>query len=421
MKTLSKGQKVALESELNSKNFNIGISWDQNSARGYDIDSSLLLLSESGKVENEEDFIFYNNPVSKCSSVKIESSSFNNYTKMINFDLNRISNSITKILLVLTIDNGYQLNQTFGNVKNLNIDIIDSSKQNIYLKYPIEGLSMETAIVTLEIYKHNNIWKVNAVGTGFNAGLDKILMQYSSDKIKIAEDKTEPTPIKQNSAPNPTPTPANNSNQNNNLNARYNGVLIEVDLKYGQGFRAESGAVASKDPSIDVEAKADSGIIGSLGRLMARESVKFDNIKAKRGDGKFMLSSRGSATFILGMDGYSDYYVQQNSFLGASDTIETETIMQNPLKGLLNKEGFSITKAKGMGTLIIKAETQKIEEINLVNGQDYMIDNRYLIAWPTSVVYKVHQSSKELIANYKSGQPLTCMITGPGKIYIKAK
>lgn len=411
MKTLLKGQKLPLESELNSKIFNIGINWDKQTITDYDIDASLLLLSERGKIENEEDFIFYNSPDSPDGNIKLDCYGNSNYLKLISFNLERVTNSVSKILLVLTIDNGYKLNQSFGKVNNLTIDILDADKRNIYLRYPIEGLSLETAIITMEIYKHNNIWKVNAVGSGFNAGLDKILIQYGSEKIKLADD-----------VPTPTPLPPVNAGSSNNLNVKYNGVLLEVDLKYGQGFKTESNAVVAKDPNIDVETKMDGKILGSLGRLMAGESIKLDNIKAKRGDGKFSLSAKGAATQIIEMNGTVDYFLQQNSFFGSSDTIEVSTIMQNPLKGLLVKEGFSINKVSGVGTLIIKASnTIKIEEINLVNGQELLIDNRELIAWPTTVVYRVHQSSKELIDNYKSGKKLVCQIIGPGKIYVLRK
>jgi stress response protein SCP2/uncharacterized protein (AIM24 family) len=418
MKTLLKGQKLALESELNSKVFNIGINWDKDLIKDYDIDASLLLLSERGKIEKEEDFIFYNNPDSPDGMIKLDCYGNNNYLKLISFNLERVANSISKILLVLTIDNGLRLNQRFGNVKNLNIDVLDADKKNIYLRYPIEGLTHETAIITMEIYKHNNTWKVNAVGIGFNAGLDKILMQYGSEKIKLSDDSPGPSPV----PPANTGTPIKDTQSSggpNKLNVRYNGVLLEVDLKYGQGFKAESNAVASKDPSIDVETKLDGNILGSLGRLMAGERIKLDNIKAKRGDGKVSLSPKGAATQIIEMDGTTEYFLQQNSFFGSSDTIEVSTIMQNPLKGLLIKEGFSINKVSGVGTLIIKAaNTLKIEEVNLDNGQEFLIDNRELIAWPATVVYRVHQSSKELIANYKSGTKLVCQIIGPGKIYV---
>src|SRR3954463_7744019 len=64
--SLSKGQKVDLtKSNPGLTNVVVGLGWDTNKYDGgndFDLDSSVFLLGENGKVTNETDFVFYNNP-----------------------------------------------------------------------------------------------------------------------------------------------------------------------------------------------------------------------------------------------------------------------------------------------------------------------------------------------------------------------
>lgn len=186
---VTKGQKVSLNNYQSSLLY-IGINWNQDSFKDYEIDSSVMMLSESGKLEEEENFIFYNNPKSKCQSVELNSSPLNNYKKSFTIDLNKTSNDISRIMFLLTIDNGDSLNHRFGNIKDIQIDLLDSSKQVVF-KYQVDQLTSETAIILSEIYKRNNEWKLQLVGNGFNAGLDKILEEYGSDKVKVQSTETQ--------------------------------------------------------------------------------------------------------------------------------------------------------------------------------------------------------------------------------------
>lgn len=176
MKDISKGQKISIDKETGLKNFFINIKWNSTN---YEIDSSALLLSQSGKMEKEEDFVFYNNLSSTCGGVTLENTTND---KKFKIDLNKISNQVSRILFVLTIDNA-----NFGQVKNISANLSDNSN-NILLNFNIEDMTKETAIILLEIYNHNGEWKLQATGNGFNSGLSAIIEQYGSDAVKVQEE-----------------------------------------------------------------------------------------------------------------------------------------------------------------------------------------------------------------------------------------
>ena len=62
---LAKGQKVSLTKENPSlAKVVIGLGWDVNrfdTGYDYDLDASAFLLTDTGKVASQEDFIFYGN------------------------------------------------------------------------------------------------------------------------------------------------------------------------------------------------------------------------------------------------------------------------------------------------------------------------------------------------------------------------
>ena len=68
--SLVKGQKVSLDSSM--KLALVGLGWDTNRYDGghdFDLDASAFLLGENGKLQRDEDFIFYNNLESRNKAV----------------------------------------------------------------------------------------------------------------------------------------------------------------------------------------------------------------------------------------------------------------------------------------------------------------------------------------------------------------
>jgi len=71
--SLIKGGNVSLsKSTPGLKKILIGLGWDVRTTDGqdFDLDASVFVLNERGKVRNDDDFIFYNNLVSACKSIQ---------------------------------------------------------------------------------------------------------------------------------------------------------------------------------------------------------------------------------------------------------------------------------------------------------------------------------------------------------------
>jgi tellurium resistance protein TerD len=179
---LEKGQREP----ISAPRFTVGLGWDSNSSasgEGFDMDASVFILGDNGKLLSDHHFIFYNNLKSPDQSV-IHSG--DNTTgagdgddEQIQIDLSKISSDAAEISFVVTIHKAQDRRQNFGQIRNSFIRIIDGSN-TVLVKYELdEDFSIETAVQFGRIYKRNNEWKFEAVGNGMKGGLQDYLTKYS--------------------------------------------------------------------------------------------------------------------------------------------------------------------------------------------------------------------------------------------------
>ena len=179
---LEKGQREP----ISAPKFTVGLGWDSNASNtgeAYDVDASVFILGENGKLLSDNHFIFYNNLKSPDAAV-IHSG--DNTTgagdgddEQIQIDLSKISPEAAEISFVVTIHKAQDRRQNFGQIRNSFIRIIDASN-TVLVKYELdEDFSIETAVQFGRIYKRNNEWKFEAVGNGMKGGLQDYLTKYN--------------------------------------------------------------------------------------------------------------------------------------------------------------------------------------------------------------------------------------------------
>ena len=186
---LSKGQRVNLGKTTTLAL--IGLGWDTNQYDGgydFDLDAAAFLLGENGKVLKDEDFIFYNNLDGRNGAVVHTGDNLTGEgegdDEVILIDFTKVPDEIKKIAITVTIHEAVQRGQNFGQVSNAYVRVARRSNKDDMtgieeLKYDLmEEFSIETAIVVCEIYRHGNDWKFNAVGSGYQGGLEALCRSF---------------------------------------------------------------------------------------------------------------------------------------------------------------------------------------------------------------------------------------------------
>lgn len=184
---LSKGQKVDLtKSNPGLKNILVGLGWDTNKYDGsaaFDLDAAAFCLGANGKVNDDSDFIFYNNKIHASGAVQHMGDNLtgdgDGDDEQLKIDLSLVPDNISKIDFTVTINDADVRNQNFGQVSNAYIRIVDEATGSEIIRYDLsEDFSIETAIVVGELYRNGGEWKFNAIGSGYQGGLRALCLDF---------------------------------------------------------------------------------------------------------------------------------------------------------------------------------------------------------------------------------------------------
>lgn len=198
-------------------------------------------------------------------------------------------------------------------------------------------------------------------------------------------------------------------------------VMLKVRLDMGETIKAESGAMIAMSDTLDVEGKMEGGFFKALGRKLAGESFFFQTLAARRGPGEVLLAHGiPGELHPITLDGQTDYIIQKDGFFAATEGVEISTKMQNLMKGLFSGEGFFVLRASGLGTLFVSSYGA-IHPIDLAEGEEVIIDNGHLVAWPEGMEYKIQKAASGWISSVTSGEGLVCRFRGPGRVLIQTR
>lgn len=186
---LAKGQRVSLDKGLTMAL--VGLGWDTNQYDGgydFDLDACAFILGANGKVRSDEDFIFYNNLDSKDGSVHHTGDNLTGEgegdDEVLIIDFTKIPPDVQKIAITVTIHDAQARGQNFGQVSNAYVRVArmagpDDMVGTEVLKFDLmEEFSIETALVVCEIYRNGADWKFNAVGAGYQGGLEALCRSF---------------------------------------------------------------------------------------------------------------------------------------------------------------------------------------------------------------------------------------------------
>lgn len=184
--SLVKGGNVSLTKEAPTMNIAVvGLGWDARVTDGseFDLDASVFMVGENGKVLSDQHFIFFNNKVSPCGSVVHQgdnrTGAGDGDDEQIKIDLKKVPADVKKIIFSVTIYDAEVCKQNFGMVSNSFMRVVNEDNSAEIARFDLsEDASTETAMIFGELYRNNDEWKFKAVGQGFAGGLSALASQH---------------------------------------------------------------------------------------------------------------------------------------------------------------------------------------------------------------------------------------------------
>ncbi|MBY4212181.1 TerD family protein [Rhodococcus fascians] len=147
-------------------------------------DLSALLVTDAGKVRTDADFVFFNQPTGP--GVRLEPGQGG--PARLAVSLGAVPSDIEQIRAVITLDDA---SSNFGRSAPPVARVSDTAG-NVLYEYTIDGLSSESIVIALEIYRRQGSWKVRAVGQGYAGGFAALVTDHGVS----VDDAPAPTPVR---------------------------------------------------------------------------------------------------------------------------------------------------------------------------------------------------------------------------------
>ena len=176
--SLQKGQKVSLTKEAPQVHkVLVGLGWDAKKKLGlfggddFDIDASCFVL-RNGHLASKKDICYFGNRGSKSKAVYHHGDNLTGAgdgdDEQISVDLDKLDSDVDKIVFVVNIYGSKLKRQSFGDVKNAFIRLVDESNGTEIFRYNLSDGSVDkvAGLIFAELYKHNGEWEFNAIGEG---------------------------------------------------------------------------------------------------------------------------------------------------------------------------------------------------------------------------------------------------------------
>jgi tellurium resistance protein TerD len=184
--SLTKGGNVSLtKAAPNLRAILVGLGWDERTTSGaaFDLDASALMVGAAGKILSDQHFVFFNNLKSPDGSVEHTGDNLTGSgegdDEQILVNLSAVPAECERIVFPVSIYEAEQRSQSFGQVRNAFIRIVNSDDNAELTRYDLtEDASNETAMIFGEVYRHNGEWKFRAVGQGYASGLGGIARDF---------------------------------------------------------------------------------------------------------------------------------------------------------------------------------------------------------------------------------------------------
>lgn len=185
--TLVKGGNISLSKEAPGlSNIVVGLGWDVRSDGGddFDLDASIFMLGENGKMRSKEDLVYYGRLKSKDGSIVHTGDNLTGEgdgdDEQLMVDLSRVPFDVQQLAVTVSIYKAADKKQNFGMVSNAFVRIVEGKMGREIARYDLGSeFSNECSVIFGEVYRKNGEWKFKAVGQGIKGELPDLLTLYS--------------------------------------------------------------------------------------------------------------------------------------------------------------------------------------------------------------------------------------------------
>ena len=196
-------------------------------------------------------------------------------------------------------------------------------------------------------------------------------------------------------------------------------TTARVTLDRGDAVRAESGAMVSMSQAIEIETKAQGGLLKSLGRsVLGGESFFMNTFHANGDQQEILLASSLPGDIVVLPLERSEMIVQSGSFLASDINIDVET-KWGGARSFFGGEGLFMLKCSGTGDLIV-ASYGAIHRKTVAAGETYTVDSGHIVAFNAHMPYQPRKAGSWK-SSILGGEGMVVDFQGPGEVFLQTR
>jgi uncharacterized protein (TIGR00266 family) len=199
-------------------------------------------------------------------------------------------------------------------------------------------------------------------------------------------------------------------------------AILRVRLAQGQRVFAEPGAMAAMDTSISLQAGFKGGVLGSMARVFAGESMIVNTFTAERGAGEILFAPAAAGDVLHYALAGGRLLLQRGAYLASTDGVEV-TAKWEGARGFFSGQGLVLLSASGQGEVFFNAYGAVLA---LDVTEDFIVDTGYVVAFEDTLNYQVTVlPGLGLAGRAKSfffgGEGLVVRFSGRGKVWVQTR
>ncbi|MCL1831883.1 MAG: TIGR00266 family protein [Oscillospiraceae bacterium] len=204
--------------------------------------------------------------------------------------------------------------------------------------------------------------------------------------------------------------------------------MAEITLAQGENIKICRGGMVYHRGDVTLEGKLNTadgkGGVGGAIKAMARstvsgESMWITHVTANTSDAKITIAPPVPGCIKeLQIGGNVQWRLSDGVFLACDASVAWTMQRQSLGKAVFGTGGLFVMETQGQGTLLIDSFGDLIE-IQLDGSKPLVADNAHVVAWTTSLQYKIGFASG--IFGVKTGEGIVNTFNGVGSVLIQTK
>lgn len=180
---LKKGGSINLTKEMPKlSKIMIGLGWEKTSMN-IDLDASVFILGENGKLIADDYFVFYNNLKSPDGSIQHtgdnRTGAGEDDDEVILANLETITPNARELAVCVSIHDAVNRSHNFGLLRDAYIRVVDVDTKKEVAKYDLDASHfVDNAVVFAQIRKSGNEWFFHANSEGSLEELQGLVDKY---------------------------------------------------------------------------------------------------------------------------------------------------------------------------------------------------------------------------------------------------